>query len=169
MIPKSLKIDMTPMVDLGFLLISFFVITTQLSQPKAMDLYVHTEGPPTPVGDSYVLTVLLDTDNTIYYYHGDWEKAFLAGAIIKTNYSGKTGLRTVIEEKQKALDLNTKNKEGRNGLMLLIKPARGSTYKNFVDVLDETVICIVKKYAIVPISADEMTWLEKKAVISGNK
>jgi biopolymer transport protein ExbD len=76
----NLKVDMTPMVDLGFLLITFFVITTELAKPTAMNLYMPKDGPPSPVGNSSALTILLD-DNKIYYYNGDWEVAVQSGGI----------------------------------------------------------------------------------------
>jgi biopolymer transport protein ExbD len=55
----ELKIDMTPMVDLGFLLISFFVITTELSKPTALNLIMPTKGIAMDLGESNALTVLL--------------------------------------------------------------------------------------------------------------
>lgn len=49
------KTDMTPMVDLGFLLISFFVMTTELSKPRIAPLNMPKEGPPIPVGTPMLL------------------------------------------------------------------------------------------------------------------
>lgn len=66
------KTDMTPMVDLGFLLITFFVITMELNKPVTLNLNMPKEGPTTDLGKSNALTVLLGKDNAIYYYHGDW-------------------------------------------------------------------------------------------------
>ena len=74
----QLRIDMTPMVDLGFLLISFFVITTELSQPRTTNLNMPKDGPAMPLGESDALTILLDRDNRIWYYEGDWNKAVAA-------------------------------------------------------------------------------------------
>src|SRR5687767_3805131 len=89
-VKHTLSVDMTPMVDLGFLLISFFVISTRLSEPGAMDLYMPADGDSMPLGQSNALTVILDKDNTIFYYHGDWETAINSGSIFQTNYSGKS-------------------------------------------------------------------------------
>ena len=74
----STHIDMTPMVDLGFLLISFFVITTELSRPGGMTLIVPKDSKNnlTELGDSYALTILL-TGGKQYYYEGDWKKVGL--------------------------------------------------------------------------------------------
>ncbi len=156
----NLRIDMTPMVDLGFLLITFFVITTQLSEPKAIDLFIPTDGKPMDLGESGALTVLLEKENTIYYYHGNWESALKNKSIYKTTYAGEGSIRRIIEDKQKALDANKSFKEGRDRLMLLIKPGDHSSYKNVVDVLDEVMICSIRKYAILPKSADEIIWLD---------
>jgi hypothetical protein len=112
-------------------------------------------GPPTELGASNALTVLLDMDK-IYYYNGEWKDAIKTGGIIETNLSGTADLRKVIGEKQLLLDVSQKNKEGRDGLMLVIKPG------NVVDVLDETTISMVKKYAIVKQSVDEKAWLKEK-------
>ncbi len=158
MIRHTLKIDMTPMVDLGFLLISFFVITTELSKPTTMNIILPTEGRLTPVGRSDALTILLGRNNTIYYYYGDWKEAFASGEIMRTSYSGTNGLREVIGEKQKWLDINNK-KEGRAGLMMIIKASVEASYKNLVDVLDEATITMVKKYTVVKISPEEAGWL----------
>lgn len=161
MIKHNLRVDMTPMVDLGFLLITFFVITTELAKPTAMNLYMPKDGPPTELGASNALSVLLDKDK-IYYYNGDWNEAIKTGGIIETNLSGTADLRKIISEKQQLLDVTQKNKEGRSGLMLLIKPGNDVSYKTVVDVLDETTISMVKKYAIVKQSPDEKTWLKEK-------
>ncbi|MBL7722952.1 MAG: biopolymer transporter ExbD [Chitinophagaceae bacterium] len=160
MIKHNLKIDMTPMVDLGFLLISFFVITTELSKPTTMDLFMPKDGKPMDLGDMNALTILLDNDNTIWYYHGSWEEAEKSGSIVRTGFSGNNALRRTITVKQKWLDIYNKQ-EGRNGLMLLVKPASGASYKNIVDVLDEVSINLVKKYALMKPTAKETDWLQR--------
>lgn len=159
MIKHHLKIDMTPMVDLGFLLISFFVITTELTKPTVMDLYMPKDGIPMPLGESGALTVLLDGDK-IYYYNGKWDDAVKNGGIIQTSLSGNEDLRKIIDDKQRQLDIIAKKKEGRDGLMVLIKPTGNASYKTVVDVLDEMTISMVKKYAVVKLSEEEKSWLK---------
>jgi biopolymer transport protein ExbD len=163
MLKHNLKVDMTPMVDLGFLLITFFVITTELSKPTMMNLYMPKDGPPIDLGESNALSFLLGKDNAVYYYNGDWENAKKENEIFKTTYSGVDGMRKIINEKQRRLDaFINKNKEGRDGLMLLIKAGKEASYKNVIAVLDEVTINIVKKYAVVKLSADETDFLRNK-------
>lgn len=150
-IQQSLKIDMTPMVDLGFLLITFFVITTELSKPTSMDLFMPKDGPTSDLGDSYALSVILCGDKN-YYYEGEWNKAFNENKVFPATTSQ---LRRIIIQKQQRLDEIKTFKEGRNGLMLLIKPAKSTSYKNVVDVLDEAAINQVKKYAIIKLTDEE--------------
>ena len=159
MVKHNLKIDMTPMVDLGFLLISFFVITTELSKPTAMDLAMTKDGPPMPLAESSALTVLIDKGNTIYYYEGKWEEALQDNKIKQTRLTGLDNIRSIINAKQKKLDADVKSKEKRDGLMLLIKPGNDANYRTIVDLLDEATINIVKKYAVINPSKQEVDWL----------
>jgi biopolymer transport protein ExbD len=157
---NSLRIDMTPMVDLGFILITFFVMTVQLTLPAALNLNMPKEGGvPITLGESDALTVLLEDGDRVYYYHGKWEEAIAKKQIYTTDFSVKNGLGKVIREKQKWLDEHG-NKEGRRGLMLLIKPGYGASYQNVIDALDEATINGVKKYAIVSVDGEEKEWMK---------
>jgi len=156
----NLKTDMTPMVDLGFLLIAFFVVTTELIKPTMADLYMPTEGPPTDLAKSKSLTVLLG-NSTIFYYNGNWQDALKAGQIFQTNFSYSKGIGEVIRKKQQWLDINRTNDEARNGLMLLIKADNEASYENLLKVMDEIAINQVKKYAIVKLTQEEKDYLKK--------
>lgn len=158
-----LKIDMTPMVDLGFLLITFFVFTTTMSLQKATDLFMPNDKSidSTNLPQGLALTLLLDSDNRIYYYNGDFNEALKANEILETNYSTYTGIGKVIRQKQKDIDAGGKFADGRKGLMLLIKPATTSSYKNVVDALDEAVINGVGKYAIIEPAREELEFMKK--------
>jgi len=161
-VPPSLRIDMTPMVDLGFLLITFFIFTTTISEKNSMKLYMPvTKGPLSEVPESKVLSALLGANNKIYAYEGKFEDAVKQNKIVATTYNESNGLGNLIREKQKKLQA-TDTKEGRNGLVFLIKPAKQSTYRNVVDVLDETTINDVKKYMIVDLSTEERDYISKK-------
>jgi biopolymer transport protein ExbD len=162
MIKHNLKIDMTPLVDLGFLLIAFFVITTELSKPTVADLYMPKDGKPMLLGNSNALTVLLGKNNTVFYYHGDWQEAIKNGQIFQTNFSYSKGLGEVIRKQQQWLDINKTNSEGRNGLMLLIKADNEANYENLLKALDEITINQVNKYAIIKLTVAEKKFLKEK-------
>lgn len=150
---------MTPMVDLGFLLIAFFVMTTELSKPAVTPLNMPKEGPPISLGNSNALTVLLAGSDNVYYYHGNWKDAVAANKVVKTSLYSADGLRRVIIEKRQWLDAHD-SKEGRNGLMMLIKSTGETPYKNVIDALDETMINDVRKYALVKMEAEEAAWIK---------
>jgi len=163
---QMLRIDMTPMVDLGFLLITFFVLTTALSTPSVTELYmpkdpVYDPDPPKLIND-LALTIVLDKDNKIYYYRGRLADAIKTNQIFQTGYSTYDGIGKIIRQQQKDIDASRKFKEGRNGMMILIKPTPASVYKNVVDALDEIMINDVKKYAIVEPAAEEVNYIRSK-------
>ena len=163
---QILRIDMTPMVDLGFLLITFFVFTTTISTPTVTDLYMPDDTRPDPrppkIPDELALSFLLDEQNTVYYYGGKWEDAKSDKKVFETNYSTLKGIGHVIREKQKLVQASGKFKKGKGEIMILIKPASASVYKNVVDALDEMVINGVKKYALVEPAINELEFLKSK-------
>ncbi|HEX6169636.1 MAG TPA: biopolymer transporter ExbD [Chitinophagaceae bacterium] len=159
-----LRIDMTPMVDLGFLLITFFVFTTTMSTPKATDLFMPKDdiNHPQPLPNSLALSLLLDDNNKVFYYSGDFKEAVSENKIGETNYSAYEGIGKIIRQKQKDLDDSGKFTDGRKGLMLLIKPTSKSVYDNVIDALDEAVINDVRKYAIVEPIKEEIDYIKTK-------
>jgi len=161
---QIIRIDMTPMVDLGFLLITFFVFTTTMSTPKATDMFMPKDdiSHPQPLPTSLALTLLLDDNNKVFYYNGDFKEAVSANKIFETNYSTYDGIGKIIRQKQKAIDTSGKFADGRKGLMILIKPTSKSVYKNVIDALDEAVINDVKKYAIVEPTNEEIDYIKTK-------
>ncbi|MDB5197619.1 MAG: hypothetical protein JWP88_1990 [Flaviaesturariibacter sp.] len=153
---RHLKIDMTPLVDLAFLLITFFIFTTSMTDRKGMKLVMPKEGPSIPLGESNALTLLLGDNNKVYAYTGDWKNAQKARAIKETSYSESTGIGAIIRAKQQQLRSERKDPAG---LMVLIKASDVSTYKNTVDALDEMLINGVTKYTTVDMSPEERATL----------
>ncbi|MCS3798294.1 ExbD/TolR family protein [Niastella sp. OAS944] len=152
----STRVDLTPMVDLGFLLITFFIFTTTMSSPKVMKLAMPKDtddGDLTPIGQSTALTVIPLDANRIFYYHGDLESALKENTYGVTSYSVTDGLGQIIRTKQAALD---KTKAGKHeDLMVMIKPTPESNYQNVVNVLDEMLINDVKHYAVLDVTPQE--------------
>ena len=151
-----LRIDMTPMVDLGFLLITFFIFTTTMSDKKTMRLIVPAEGKPTPVKEKKVLTVLLSGNNKVFAYEGQFQEAIKKNQILPTNYNETEGIGKLIRLKQNKLS-ETKEKDD---LIFIVKPSAKASYKNVIDALDETTINNVKKYVVVDPSSEEEIFLE---------
>ncbi len=150
----STKVDLTPMVDLGFLLITFFIFTTAMSTPKAMKLYLPAGLKAlSPAGESAVLTIIPVSGNKVFYYHGDLGPAMQNNGYGITSFSLNNGIGDIIREKQIALSKNPKYTS--NDLTLIIKPSADASYQNVVAALDEVLINDLKHYALVDEDAVE--------------
>lgn len=158
MIKRHLKIDMTPMVDLGFLLISFFVITTELSRPKSMSFYTPHDGKFMPSAESKTITLLAGANNKLFYYLGEEKDAGTKNPVISVSWTGENSIGQIINEKQKQLDGLP---GGRGQLVVIIKPGKEASYKNVVDILDEMIIDDVKRYAVVKPGKQDLALLQK--------
>ncbi len=160
----STRIDMTPMVDLGFLLITFFILATTLAKPTAMSVAVpdkQKKDDPKEKNElkaSKVLTLFLGKDNTVWALDriaSDDDKA--KTDIKKLEYG--SDLRTLIATSRGIVDRESgKDADGQSQFVTVIKPLRNSTYKNLVDALDEMKVVKVQRYALV----DELTSKEKE-------
>lgn len=155
----NLKIDMTPMVDLGFLLISFFIFTTEVSKPAITNLFMPKDGDSTKVPQSKSLTILLDNNDQIFYYNGDMNEAIKNNQIFQTSYNEINGIGNVIRQKQNQL---AKRKTDKKELVILIKPFTNTSYRNVVDILDEMLINEVTRYMIADPENEEKMFLERQ-------
>jgi biopolymer transport protein ExbD len=179
----STRVDMTPMVDLGFLLITFFIFTTTMSTPTTVNLNMPKDTDKdeelTKTKQSGALTIMLSKENHVYYYEGQLEPD--ASNFKSTNFAA---IRDIIINKKKevisnyrtdpACEAKAKAKAAEEGdknfdpvkgpvkacqdqdFVVVIKPTPEATYKNTVDILDEMTINQVKRYAIVDITKDEL-------------
>jgi biopolymer transport protein ExbD len=142
----STRVDLTPMVDLGFLLITFFIFTTTLSQPTALKLNLpkDTDKPEeqTKTKASGALTIMIGKDRGLFYYEGE-----LAPDGSNFKSANFKEIRDVV--------LSKKQRTKPEDFMVVIKPTDESTYKDFVDILDEMKINVVDRYALVDISDPE--------------
>jgi biopolymer transport protein ExbD len=153
----SNKIDMTPMVDLAFLLLTFFMLTTTFAKPQVMDITMPVKDPneevQTPVKASNALTIILGEEDRLYYYEGLLSPTDPEPELVKSDYSSK-GIRQVLLRLRANPDL-----------VVMIKPHEESRYTNVVDILDEMAITNIKKYAIVDITDADKEFVEKNAAI----
>ncbi|HEX2983940.1 MAG TPA: biopolymer transporter ExbD [Ignavibacteriales bacterium] len=147
----STRVDLTPMVDLGFLLVTFFMLTTTFSKPQTMEINLPVKpksGEEADKGqavkESKAMTILIGADNTLYYYMGITDPQ-----VEKSDFL-PNGIRKVLLEK---------NREIRD-LIVLIKPSDESSYRNVVDILDEMNIANIKRYALVDITPQDIDLLK---------
>lgn len=154
----STRVDLTAMVDLAFLLITFFMLTTTLNKPKAMDLAMPDKTVKTnqlPVAATRSMTILLGSNNKVEWYMGEAGKS----APTVDNF-GKDGLRkALIENGKKVMETHA---APNNFMIVLIKPSDKSNYENLVAALDEMSITNVQSYAIVDITPMEVDELKKQ-------
>jgi len=149
---QNSKVDLTAMVDLAFLLITFFMLTTSLSKPQSMNLGLPDKKPDDTKEDIVktdqrrTVTVILGAHDKIKWFHGLQEAPEAGGAPATIGY-GAEGIRKELLKRVASVPQVTGDKD--KGLIVIIKPTNKSTYKNLVDVLDEMAICKVPTYAIV--------------------
>lgn len=183
----STRVDFTPMVDLGFLLITFFMLTTSMNKPKTMELNMPVKNPPEEIENrvkaSQAITLLLTKDDKVVYYFINAKTGEPETPEI-TNYS-KGGIRATLLRENKArnpfvdsiaiykqqLNIGNINEATYRGhanrikgyekaLIVVIKATDKSNYKNMIDILDEMLICNIGRYAIVDITPPELEMLK---------
>ncbi|WP_207420986.1 ExbD/TolR family protein [Desertivirga brevis] len=151
----SPKVDMTPMVDLMFLLITFFMLTTSLAKPFMMPLAMPVKASPgMEIADSRTMNLCIGKDNRIQWYMGKAENPLTAPEVTSLSTEG---LREVLKSQNQSVQGLTGSRE--KGVIALIKPTDRSNYKNLVDVLDELKITGIENYMIVgtmPIDIERM-------------
>lgn len=187
---QSTRIDMTPMVDLAFLLLTFFVLTATFSKPKSMELTF--PAPPDKPDDSPPIkngiTFLLSKDDRIFYYEGEFkptddpvkgpkttlaELNFSQGSLHKYLLDKNKKMQDQIKEldaKHKANQLADTTfkrlvkrvKADKESFTYLIKTDDKATYKNVIDVIDELNINVVGKYVMVDILKPELDLVNEK-------
>ena len=132
----STKVDLTAMVDLAFLLITFFMLTTTLSKPIAMDIAKPDKDEKNEtkleLRASQTMTILLGKNNKVAWYMGEAGKT-------APEIQGFNQIRqTILDNKKKVKESTGKD------IVMVIKPTSGASYKNFVDIMDELLITGIK-------------------------
>src|SRR6187551_977815 len=186
----STAVDMTPMVDLGFLLITFFIFTTTMSSPTTMQLYMpkdtDKDEDQNKAKESGALTIMLGKNNVVYIYRGQLLPD--ASNLHTTTFKGVRD--SIIQMKKDVInahvhdagctkiqeearignskvnppilpDPNWKNACLDKDLVIVIKPDEEATYKNTIDILDEMAINAIKRYAMVDLFQVEKDLIKK--------
>ena len=158
----STRVDLTPMVDLGFLLITFFVFTTTMTQSTAMNMNEPKDDSTQimKVKNSGAMTILLGKSDQLYYYYGQLDADKLSEQFKSSSFKE---IRDLIVAKKKATPIDD--------LMYIIKSDKESTFKNAIDILDEMVICDVPPghYAEVDMTPIEQMLIQKTEEANGIK
>ena len=172
----STRIDLTPMVDLGFLLITFFMFTTTMAKPKTMEINMPFKDPTVKVDESKIkesvaLTVLLSKDNRVYYYEGLATDATKPPDVKVTYFRAKDGIRDEIIDKKKRIDDLIRGGAllASDKITVLIKPDSNSTYNDLVNILDEMSINDVRTYAIIDITDVDREFIKLTEAANGGK
>lgn len=148
---KRIGIDMTPMVDLGFLLITFFMFTTNFTKPNVMDLGLPAKGPvesTTVISDKNQITFIIGKNNRIFYHQSN-EKDIEKSGLTETDYNGIKVAKIISQAYE--------NAPKKEIFTIIVKPTDEANYKNFVDMMDNISLAKKDRYGI----ADIKTW-EKK-------
>lgn len=176
----STRVDLTPMVDLGFLLITFFMLATTLIKPQTMEINMPSNDKvdkkdQTKVAASKAVTIVLAKNNKVYYYFGDTDKGVDPQVIASDFSKGPGGIRAMLLERNKDIvakikalkkekelkhwseedfkKLATPIRSAKDAPVVMITATDEANYNNLVSILDEMQICNVSKYAIIDLSA----------------
>jgi len=184
---QSTKVDMTPMVDLAFLLLTFFILTATFNKPQALDINmpVPVDDPMTgtKVPEELTTTLLVGNDDKLFYYDGIFDPN--NPSILKKTDLSKDGIRKLLIDKNQIvynlvndLKKQLKNKEivdtvytqkvtaikkditNNRGRIVIIKPMDDAMYANVVSLLDEMAITNVASFALVNITPEEKAMVE---------
>lgn len=183
----STHIDMTPMVDLMCLLITFFMLTTAFSKPKIMEIVLpekirkDEKVEPPKIAESRTLNIILGPNDKVFWYPG---KADPAVTVLQETDFSATGIRQVLLDRNRALfkkidqfqkdvisgkieikqdslqnAIKQLKKDDDTGPIVLIKAYKTSKYRNFVDIVDEMSIVGIARFTFTDIS-----WIEENLV-----
>ena len=152
----STRVDLTRMVDLAFLLITFFMMTTTMNKPQVMQINMplkpKADDPEPPkIAESRVMTMILGKDDMVWYYEG------LENPEIKN--ASMAEMRPILINKREKVK-NDPAFGPELPIVVIIKPTEFARYKNVVDAFDEMAIDSIQKYAMIPVSATELKLID---------
>jgi biopolymer transport protein ExbD len=156
---QSTRVDMTPMVDLGFLLITFFMFTTTFSKPNVMDLGLPAKpkpdqkAPDTEIKLSNSITIIIGKNNRVFWHQQD--NTSLTDANLNETTFDREGIRKIIEQAKA-------NAADKTKFTVIIKPTDDAVFKNFVDILDEMAITKNEQYGVTDLKPWEKAIYEKR-------
>ena len=146
---RNFRLDMTPMVDLAFLLLTFFMLTTTFAKPRVLQLTMparpQVPRDEMPLRESSALTLILGSKHQVYYYFGlnaPTDPSVPVPTLHRTNF-GPKGIRQVLVARGRQ----------QPAPFILLKTAPNAKYQDIVAALDEMTITAQKRYALTSLAA----------------
>ncbi|MBC8426729.1 biopolymer transporter ExbD [bacterium] len=135
-----IRIDMTPMVDVAFLLLIFFMVTTVFRRPLAMEVNMPEPGAKVEVPESNVMTVFIDRDESMFFKIGKSEIWPIAWEELAETF--------------------TSNADENPELIVLVKIHRSARYEPMVDMMDTLEDAHMQRFSLIPMTDDDAATLE---------
>jgi biopolymer transport protein ExbD len=138
----GVRIDMTPMVDIAFLLLTFFMLTTTMTKPQTMEINL----PPdkevkVEMAESNLMTLRVQETGAMYW---------------------NIGIESPHKIEFKDLKAHLKDRMAQNPkLTVLLKIDRKGKYSMMVDIIDEFNVCSVGRFSIAPMNDTDLKVLAK--------
>ena len=126
----GIRLDMTPMVDVAFLLLTFFMLTTTMNRPQTMEINLPPEKTTVEVAQSNLLTLRVKEDGSIYW-----------------NIADQTPTKVEYKDLRK---LMMQNNQANPKLITLIKVDRKGKYHMMVDIMDELNLANIQRFSLAP-------------------
>lgn len=168
------RVDLTAMVDLGLLLITFFMFTTTMAKPKAMQLELPyedenmTKEEQSKIKDSEALTLILGADHKIYYYEGMVTDPSIKPEVLVTTFADNQGLRDVIIQKKKKVESLKASGvlEADDKATIVIKPSDEANTDDVIKAIDEMTINNIQVFAVTDITDVDISLMQEKQGIT---
>jgi biopolymer transport protein ExbD len=132
----GIRIDMTPMVDIAFLLLIFFMVTTVFRAPQAMEMNRPPKDTHVEIAESNVLIVLVDDEERVFWRVGE------------------EPLEAV--EKEDLGRFFTDQLEENPDVTVLVKLHRDATYEMMVDIMDELEYAEMSRFSLIPMTEEDL-------------
>jgi len=138
----GVRIDMTPMVDVAFLLLIFFMVTTVFRTPQALEINLPPKDVQIPIAQNHILFIKVLAGDRMFWNMGD-DKSKPAGLTMAQ-------LPPVIKSHHTADDK----------LVVVIKVDKEAAFHNMVDIIDELDLAKMSRFSMAPMTDDEKKEIE---------
>ena len=136
----GIRIDMTPMVDVAFLLLIFFMVTTVFRRPLAMEINMPEPDVKVEVPESNVMSIFIDHDETMFFKIGKSELTPITWPELEPTFLA--------------------NAEVNPNLIILVKIHREARYEPMVDMMDTLEDANMQRFSLIPMNETDAAMLE---------